>query len=93
MARLATYKFLVSVDAVVGLELHATTLGDKNYATVRQNVVLLRRWQRPESLVTDITGVKPLSCVLCPPTRIPSTNNMNALTKIFSTPAGPGASR
>ena len=30
VARLATYKFLVSLDAVVGLELLATDVADKN---------------------------------------------------------------
>ena len=54
----------MTVDAVVGLELLATTLADKHMATVLPNFVLVRRWQRLESLVTDITGVNPLS-LLC----------------------------
>ena len=55
LVRLATKKLLVSVDAVVGLELLATTLADKHMATVLPNCVLVRRSQRLESLVTDIT--------------------------------------
>ena len=62
--RLATKKLLVSVDTVVGLEFLATTLADKHMATVLPNCVLVRRSQRLESLVTDITGVNPLS-LLC----------------------------
>ena len=61
--RLATKKILVSVNAVVGLELLATTLEDKHMATVLPNCVLVRRSQRLESLVTDITGVNHLSLV------------------------------
>ena len=70
VVRLATHKLLVTVDAVVGLELLATTLADKHVATVLANFVLVLRWQRLESLVTDITGVKPLSlsCALSPHT-------------------------
>ena len=64
VVRLATHKLLVSVDDVVGPELLATTLADKHMATVLPNFVLVRRWQRLESLVTDITGVNPLS-LLC----------------------------
>ena len=54
----------MTVDAFVGLEPLATTLADKQMATVLPNFVLVRRWQRLESLVTDITGVNPLS-LLC----------------------------
>ena len=43
MVRLATHKLLVSVDAVVGLELLATTFADKHMATVLPNYVLVRR--------------------------------------------------
>ena len=64
VVRLATHKLLVSVDAVVGPELLARTLADNHIATVLPNFVLVRRWQRLESLVTDITGVNPLS-LLC----------------------------
>ena len=59
--RLETKKLLVSVDVVVGLELLATTLEDKNMATLLPNYVLVRRTQRLEILVTYITGVNPLS--------------------------------
>ena len=61
VARLATHKLIVPVDGVVGLELLATTLADKHIATVLPKFVLVRCWQRLESLVTDITGVNPLS--------------------------------
>ena len=64
VVRLATHKLIVSADAVVGVELLATTLKDKHIATVLPNFVLARHLQRLESLVTDITGVNPLS-LLC----------------------------
>ena len=59
VARLATKKLLVSVDDVVGLELIATTLSDKYIATLLPDFVLVRCWQRLESLFTYITGVNP----------------------------------
>ena len=40
VVRLATHKLIVSVDAVVGVELIATTLADKHMATVLPNCVL-----------------------------------------------------
>ena len=43
-----TKKLLLSVDAVVGPELLATTLADKHIATVLPNYVLARRLQRLE---------------------------------------------
>ena len=46
MARLATQKLLVSADAVVDLELLATTLADKHMANLLLNLVLVRHWQR-----------------------------------------------
>ena len=55
---------IVSVDAVVGVELLATTLAGKNMATVLSNFVLARHLQRLESFVADITWVIPLS-LLC----------------------------
>ena len=57
----------MSVDAFVGLELLAKTLANKHMATVLPNLVLVRRWHRLESHVTDIKGVNPLSLslVLC----------------------------
>ena len=64
MERLATKKILVSVYAVVGLELLVRTHADKHMATVLPNCVLFRRLQRLESLVTNITGVNPLSLSL-----------------------------
>ena len=64
VVRLATHKLIVSVDAVVGVELLATTLAGKHMATVLPNFVLARHLQRLESFVTDITGVNPLS-LLC----------------------------
>ena len=68
VVRFATKKLLVSVDAVVDLELLATTLADKHMATVLPNCVLVRCSQRLESLVTDITGVISLSlmCFVLP---------------------------
>ena len=68
MIKLATKKLFVSVDDVVGLELLAKTLADKHLATVLPNFVLVRRSQRLEILVTDITGVNPLSlmCFVLP---------------------------
>ena len=64
VVRLATHKFHVSVDAVVQVELLDTTFADKHMATVLPNFVLVRCWQRLESLVTDITVVNTLS-LLC----------------------------
>ena len=61
VVRLATHKLIVSVDAVVGVELLATTLAGKHMATVLPNFVLARHLQRLESFVTNITGVNPLS--------------------------------
>ena len=60
VVRLAIHMILVSVDDVVGLELLATTLADKHMATVLLTFVLVKRWERLDSLVTDITGVNPL---------------------------------
>ena len=54
-------QLLGSVDAVVGLELVATTIADKHMATVLPNYVLIRRLQ---SLFTHITGVNPLHMLL-----------------------------
>ena len=51
VVRLATYKVIVSVDAIVGVEPFATTLADKHMATVLPNFVLFRHWKRLESLV------------------------------------------
>ena len=62
VVRLATHKLLVCVDDV-GLELLATTLADKHMATVVPKFVLVMRWQRLQSLVTDITWVNPLCFV------------------------------
>ena len=56
-------KLLVLVDAVVGLDLFATTLAAKHMTTVLSNYVLVRHSQRLESLVTYITGVNLLSLV------------------------------
>ena len=64
VARLATHKLLVSVDAILGLEMFATTLADKHIFNVLPNLALIKHWQRFNSLVTAITGVNPLS-LLC----------------------------
>ena len=60
----------MSVDAVVGVEILATTLAGKHIATVLPNFVLASHLQRLESFVTDIAGVNPLSlsCALSPNT-------------------------
>ena len=70
VVRLETKKILLSVDAVVGLELLATTIAEKHMATLLPNDVLARRSQRLESLFTYITEVNPLSllCDLSPHT-------------------------
>ena len=60
----ATHKLIMSVDAVVGVELLATTLAGKHIATVLPNCLLAKHFQRLESIVTDITGVNPFS-LLC----------------------------
>ena len=93
VVRLATHRFIVSVDAVVEVELLATTLAGKHMATVLPNFVLARHLQRLESFFTDITGVHILSHVLCPPTLIPSSNNMILLKNLPMTSACPGVSR
>ena len=64
VVRLATHKLIESVDAVVGVELLATTLAGKHMATMLPNFVLARHVQRLESFVTDKKGVNPLS-LLC----------------------------
>ena len=64
VVRLATHNLIVSVDAVVGVELLATTLAGKHMATVLPNFVLARHLKKLESFVTDITWVNPLS-LLC----------------------------
>jgi hypothetical protein len=61
---LATHKLIVSVDAVIGVKLLATTLAGKHMAAVLANFVLARHLQRLESFVTDITYVNNLS-LLC----------------------------
>ena len=70
VVRLATHKRIVSVDAVVGVELLATTLAGKHMTTVLPDFVKARHLQRLESFVKDITGVNPLSlsCALSPHT-------------------------
>ena len=42
VVRLAKHKLIVSVDAVVGVELLATTLAGKHMTTVLPNIVLAR---------------------------------------------------
>ena len=59
VVRLATHKLIVSVDAVFGVELLATTLAGRHIATMPPNFVLARHLQRLKSFVTDITGMKP----------------------------------
>ena len=64
VVRLATHKLIVSVDNDVGVELLATTPAGKHISSVLPNFVLASYMQRPESFVTDITGVNPFS-LLC----------------------------
>ena len=61
VVRLSPHKLIVTVDAVVVVELLATTLAGKHIDTVLPNFVLARRLKRLEIFVTDITGVNPLS--------------------------------
>ena len=65
VVRLARHKLIVSVDAVLLVELLATKIAGKHIATVLLIFFLLAKYlQRLESFFTDITGVKPLS-LLC----------------------------
>ena len=61
VVRLATHKLIVTVDAIVGVELLATTPAGKHMATVLPNLVLARHLQRLESFVTDNSEVNLLS--------------------------------
>ena len=93
VVRLAPPKLIVSVDAVIGVEILATTLAGNHMATVLPQIVLARHLQRLKSFVTDITGMNPLS-LLCfvPPTGIPSSKKIIFLTNLPSTPEGPCSS-
>ena len=75
VVRLVTHKLIESVDAVVGVELLATTLAGKHLTTVLPNFVVVRHLQRLESFVTDITGMNPLSllCFVSPQGSHPAT--------------------
>ena len=64
VVKLVTHKPIVSVNAVVGVELLAIILAGKYIATVLPNFVLAMHLQRLESFGTAITGVNPLS-LLC----------------------------
>ena len=94
VTRLTTHKLIVSVVAVVGVELLAKTLADKYMATVLPNCVLARHLQILQSFVTDITGMNLVSllCFVPPQGSLPA-KKMISLTNLPSTPAGPGASR
>ena len=61
VVRLATHKLLLSVDAVVGVKLIATTFAGKHMTTVLPSFALDRHWKKLDSLVTDMTWVIPLS--------------------------------
>ena len=54
--RLATHKLIVSVDAVVGVELLATTLAGKHMATVLQNFVLAMHFKVLKALSQPLHG-------------------------------------
>ena len=68
VVRLTPHKPIVSVNAVVGVELLTTTLAGKHIATVMPNFVLARHLQSLESFITDITGVNPFSLLCFVPT-------------------------
>ena len=93
VVRLASHKLIVSVDTVLGVELLATTLTGKHMDTVLPHFMIARHLQRLESFVTDITWVNHLFLVLCPPTLIPSSDNMISHTNLPSTHTDPVASR
>ena len=77
-------RLFVSVDAVVGIELLATTSNaGKHMATVLPNYVLAWHLQRLESFVTDITEVNPFS-LLC---FVPPHRSHPATTWFSSKPA------
>ena len=61
VVRLFTHKLIMSVDAVVGVELFATSLAGKHMATVLPKWVLASHLQILKSSVTNIKGVNPLS--------------------------------
>ena len=66
--RPAIHFLLVSVHAIIGPKILATPLAVKHMATVMITHVLFKcgkYWQRLESLVTDITGVKHFPLVFC----------------------------
>ena len=90
LVRLATKKILVSVDAVVGRELIATTLPDKHMTAVLPNCVLFRCSQSLESLVTDIAEVNPFSLMSL-------SYHTDPIQQLHHKPpltsSGPGASR
>jgi hypothetical protein len=54
VVRLAKHKLIVSVDAVVGVKLLATTLAGKHMATVLPNFVLARHCQRCQQMSTPL---------------------------------------
>ena len=64
VVRLPTHKLLCLLMLLLVLNFFPQSLQTKHIATLLLNVVLFRCWQRLESLVTDIPGVKPLS-LLC----------------------------
>ena len=59
--RFATHKLIVSTDAVVGVELLATTLAGKHMATVLPNFVLARHL-RCVAIVSHTCGVVKSLC-------------------------------
>ena len=56
VVRLAKHKIIVSVDAVVGVEILATTLAGKHMATVLLNIVLAMHRQRLTALSKTLQG-------------------------------------
>ena len=87
VVRLATHKLILSIDAVPDLGLNF--LPQPLHANTLPLCCQMLCW-----LSTCKDRVEPsLSLMLCPPTLIPSSDNMISLTKLPSTPAGPVASR
>ena len=89
VVRLATHKLIVSVYAVVGVELLATTLGGKTHGDRAAKFCADQEFAETWKLChRHYRGGPSLSIVFCPPTLIPSSNNMISLTNLPSTPAG-----
>ena len=85
VVRLATHKLLVSVDAVVGLKLLATTLAENTLLLCGQILCWLGLCKYLKALSQTLQGrTLSLSCALSPHTAlITSSNNMISLTTLL----------